>query len=586
MEEKIIEKILELIKDWGIWAVLIMLIVLILQNPERIEKIKLHIIKPFFSMFRWFARSFITRTINVNVTEFINKDLLLLLDSSLAKKVRIKLNILSTKEEIQLKKNKIIIRLKEDDDQTKNILTAANLAIPMVVCPLIRTNIDRKLGKAIDLTVLKKLADKLGSHARFVYKKNFFDPELIEDPTINELIQKLIRIDKKGFFISIFANELNYIGEGLFARSDISNRTAEVIDFLNFLIAIAERGVGSSQELVFRSNGFGVGILLLAKTDRAVSEGLTPYLHRIRKNIYYGCESIYIVSFPPAWGFLKDLLSTVKGDRRYNIVNTYNLKDNQNINGEQTKIALLRPNKLFTDQSLDTHLKEQGIGVGSVIEGIVTDVSVENAVVKFWGLNGYIRKSETSWYSNVSCSNELNLNETYNFIIKNIDYSLGNIELSRKFDENDPWKNTSIPNVGDVIEVVPQDESDFFIYCLSDNGLEVKLPKNEFVWGEILQSDILNIIGKKIKVLVLLVQTNQRLIRVSLKQLSPNPWEEINERFPKGKSLTGKVVEIHENHVSVEIEKDIIGRVPRESFYVAGYEYKDFNKNLVNVSSG
>lgn len=581
MIETLTSQIIEQLSLWGIPAVLILVIILLVQDPDRAEKLARLITKPFFYLFKWFSKFYVSREISINVTEFINKDLLSLLDNTTAKKVKVRLNFVSTKEEINLRKNTVIVRLKENNDQTQNILTAANLAIPSVICPFIRTNIDDNLNKAINLTALKKLADKLGNHARFVYKTKFLDPELLEDPTINDLIQQLIRIDKKGFFISIFANELNYLGEGTYANSDRSNRTAEVIKFLKFLLDIAERDIGSINELMFQSDSFGLGIILLAKVERANIEGLTPYLKRLRRNFYSGCDSVYIVAFAPAWNFLTDFLVSARKDRSYNIVNTYTLQENKSMNYGQTKVALIRVNKIFSDQNLENHLSELEIEAGSIIKGTVADVSIENAVVTFSGLNGYIKKAECSWYSISACYDELQVNSVYDFRVKNINFSMGNIELTRRFDDEDPWRKAYIPKEGETIEITPQKESDFHIICISNDGIETKLPKNEIVWGETLDSDLMEIIGKKVNALVLMVQEENRLIRVSLRELTPNPWEEIKSKFPVGTSMLGTVVSINPQFVNVEISEGIVGRVPKESFHAAGNEYHDFQNNLL-----
>lgn len=581
MEEKLLTEILTTLQKWGIPSLLLLVIFLFIQNPERAEKLSILVTRPFYILFKWFAKSHIANNISSHVSAFVNKDLLSFFDNSLSQKVKIKVTFIENKSDIILKKDTLILRLKEDNDQTKNILTAANLAIPNIICPLIRTNINKEINKAIDLTVLKKFAEKLGNHAKLLYKITFLDPELVENPEVNSLIEQLIRIDKKGFFISIFINELNYLGEGIFANSDRGNRTDEVINFLNFLLTIAEREIGEINNLSFQSQSFGVGIILLAKSETANRKGLTPYLQRLIKHFYEGSDSVYIVAFPKAWNFLKNLISAIGEDRRYSNINIYKFKNTQIANFGETKIALVRINKVFSDQSLEQHLQELSLSTGSMIRGFVTDLSIDNAVVSFSNLTGYIKKAECNWYSIMSCEDELKINHSYDFKIKKIDLAMGNIELTRRFETNDPWKTANIPKEGEIIEVVPKSNTEYYLNCLTKENIEVKLPVSEIIWGEVLPHNITEIIGKNIQVKVLLIQVNERLIRVSHRQLFTNPWEEIKKNFLPDTTIMGSVVAINPNYVNVEISPGIIGRVTKESFYAAGNEYSDFENNLL-----
>jgi hypothetical protein len=577
-------QVLEIFRTWGVSVgvgVLILTLVLFVHDPDRAEKLAKLLSKPFFVLFKWLPKFYISRDISLNVSQFLNRDILSVMDNSAALKVKVKLNFVRGKEDLRVMKDGIIIRLREDDDQTRNILAATNLALPYVICRHIRPNLDKNLSKAIDLTVLKKLANKMGRHAEYVYQTNFLDPELLENPTINDLIQQLVVIDGKGLFVSIFANELGYVGEGTFARSDRANRTIEAIDFLRFLLNIAERERNSTNTLDFHSDAINVGLILLAKAERASNEGLTPYIKRLKKNFYSGCESVYVIAYPLAWDFFGNLLSVTAKDKTYNIVNSYKLDEIENTTTQEIKVALIRVNQLFLDRNIATRLSELRIEVGSRIEGVVTDLSTENALVSIAGMNGYISKSECSWYSLSSCGDNLHLHHTYEFIVKDINYSSGHITLTRRFTENDPWKDAPIPEVGTVIEVVPQYPTEYYLNCRMNDDIEVRVPISEIVWGDVSDSDIVNIIGSRMKAVVLLVQQKDRLIRASFRHLPAKSWDEIKERFPVGTSILGSVMSINPQFVAVEISNGIVGRITKESFLAAGHELRDFENNLL-----
>jgi hypothetical protein len=560
--------------------VLIAILLLIVAEPERAQKLKTLVVTPFFYLWRLFARAFISGKISVPVTKFINNDLLAYLDGVEEKRVKVKLNFIRDSEELKRKGNKIIVRLREDDDQTKNILRTASIIIPTVVCPFVRTNIDKELSKAIDLTVLRKLAGKLGKRGDFIYKLHFLDPELLSDPSINSHIQQLLRVDRKGLFISIFSNELHYLGEEMFANADRSNRTADVLSFLEFLIKIAERDERTFQELTFHSKSINLAIVLLAISEKAATHGVDPYIKRVRKEFYEGSESVYLIAYKKAWSFLTRLLKTVRHDDRYRIAKTYDLLQ---LDKQPTtiRISLIRTEPAYSDKSFSSHIKELGILNGSIVEGKVMDVSFDRATVGFSGLTAFVKKSECSWYTTISCTNEFDVDQKYSFKIKSINFANGSIELTRRFDDDDPWIHAHVPAVGDIVEIVPQVPLDLHIVCRTEDGLEVKVPNSEVVWGELSEADVINVIGQRLQAKILLVQEEGRLIRASLRQVLPNPWEEIHRRFPVGSKMLGTVRTINPEFVTVEISDGVVGRVPKESFRTAGHEYKDFVTNLV-----
>lgn len=573
---------IEFLKDQGFSIALIVAVLAVfalIAFPEGAAQLKRWVVAPFFLLKKWGARTYISSSISQPVSKFINNDVLAYLENPEVRQVKVKVNFISSTEELKRTKNKLVVRLNEDNDQTKNILTAASVVIPSLICPLVRSNINTNLSKAIDLTVLKKLAFKRGAHAKYVYKTSFLDPELANDPTINHHLEELIRIDKSGLFLSIFVNELHRLGENMFVTSDRSNRTADATNFLRFLVKIAERRKGENHALDFNSKSFNTSIILLAKSARAETEGPDPYLKRLRKAFYAGSESVYVIAYSKAWDFLKTLLKPVTSDERYSVVQTFKLGNSDN--NSEIKVTLIQPNIVFSDVAFAAKLEELGIQAGTVIDGVVMDASIDKATVACAGFTAVILKSECSWYTVLSCANELDEGGIYSFRVKRIVPSTGSIELTRRVEADDPWRDVELPKVGDVLEVTVQVPLDFHLICRSDNGLEITIPKKEIVWGELPESSLLDVIGQRVAVKVLMVQPEERLIRASIRELKSNPWEEIRTNFPSGSKFLGTVIDKNPQFVSVEISDGIIGRVSKESFLNAGYEYENFLDHLL-----
>lgn len=274
----------EILKFGLVPTFLLFIIYLIIQEPERATKLKAIVTQPFFKLFRWFSKEHIAAKVSSQANEFLNSFVFTQLTHN--ERFDVKVQWVKEANDPFLSKNgSLILRMKEEKDQTKNILSAVHTALPHVLCPLIRKNINKTFEKSIDLTVLKKLSNKLGKHGKLTFKKYFLDPETEIDSQINELIIKLQSLDDHGFFIPIFINELELLSEGLFADNDNNDYSEQTLQFLEYLLKIANREVGQEIELVYSIAPFKVSTILLAKAQKADTQGVKPYLNRLKINL-------------------------------------------------------------------------------------------------------------------------------------------------------------------------------------------------------------------------------------------------------------------------------------------------------------
>lgn len=577
------ELVKEILKIGLIPALLLVVIYLIVQDPDRAVKLKAIITQPFFRALKWFSKEHISSKVSSSVNEYFKRDLYSSLVNS--DKYNFKVKWVSKAADPILKENgTLILRMKEEKDQTKNILSAVHIALPHVVCPLTRKNINPNIVKSIDLTILQKLSYKFGAHGKAVYKKYFLEPETEKHEEIAKLISKLIRLDKHGFFVPIFLNELDLIGEGLYADGDNVDYTSETYEFINYLTSIIERVRGEYIELNYLKSPFKVGTILLAVAKRADVQGLRPYLRRLRMKLDKGCESIYIISFPNAFPFFGKLLKSLDEHERVilkRIISTNEYETNGHIKAQQLKIALLRKNDIFTDESFQHKIELNKIMVGKRVQGIVDHVSKNETLVNVLGIRAYIKKEECSWTFIDDCNKVLEIDEEYEFEIKAIDKTSNTIQLTLKFKKDDPWELGEIPQLGSTIlvDVVDRDPNKFI--CTFDGRLDVYLLENEVSWFVDDYETKDNLVDTSRSVKVIQVEESSQSIFVSLKATILDPWPIIKETLTSDKIFKAKVINVTRNKVQVEIANGYRGIIPRNNLIKAGHEYKDFNNNVV-----
>jgi len=575
--------ILEFILQYGLLGFLLVVLLLIIHNPDRAEKLRALILEPSFRLFKWGSRQYLASEVGYTTTEFFKRHVTRLIPSLPDVKIKIKW-VTSPSDPVLSEDGKVVLRLEETNDQTRNILAATRVALPHVVCPTLRPNLEQYAQTAIDLALLRKLADRLGKHARPIFQRYFLMPEVEENHTAATLFAKLVELDAKGTFVSIFLEELNVLGETLYASADVGDKTDEINSFLEYLLTEARREVSKEIFLEYLSTDFRVGIVLVAKTSKAKTRGIEPYLQAIDVNIKRGCDSIYIIAYSGFFTFLKHIINVVEGDERLSVmqVNKVRIKSsNLAQESDVRKIVLLLRNTVFSDSTFKERLDASGIKEGDLVEGTVMDVSQNVAVVDIAGLNGVIYSKDCSWKTAFDCRDVLSEGSKYQFIVHSIDKSKNRLKLSKRLPEQDPWKSKHLPDEGDIIEVdIVAISGCNYIGHYFDN-IEVLVPIYEVSWLETDLPEETKLLYTLQQLVIYEKSEERRVLKGSIRRLEEDPWPQIHQRLPKGTELRATVLEVTSQFVRVALPDGLTGIIPKEAMMRGGFEYADFEKSVV-----
>src|SRR5271157_2164990 len=194
--------LLKFLKEFGLPGALLIILILIIQDPDRAAKLNALFWKPFFSMFKWGSKQYIAAEVGNTTSFYLNNSIRRMIPGIPETKVKIKW-VTSPHDPILSQDGTLILRLQETNDQTRNILSATRLALPKVVCPSLRTNLQSYASSAVDLALLHDLANHLGKHAQPVFNKYFLSPEIGDDQRAATLFRQLIQLDQAGVFVSI-----------------------------------------------------------------------------------------------------------------------------------------------------------------------------------------------------------------------------------------------------------------------------------------------------------------------------------------------------------------------------------------------
>ena len=202
-KKRTLELLLSIFKDYGVIGVLVVIIILIVQNPDRADKLQTMILTPLFRCFRVGTKQYIAAKVSSTVNEFIKRDVCSILSSHTKSKIQVKW-VINTERPAFKQDGTLVLRMQETNDQYRNIISAAQAALPYSICTTIRPVINNQQIRAIDLTILKKLSERLGKRATVIFNKYFLSPETEKDVDLRPYSSVLLNLINQEYSLQSF----------------------------------------------------------------------------------------------------------------------------------------------------------------------------------------------------------------------------------------------------------------------------------------------------------------------------------------------------------------------------------------------
>ncbi|HPM42580.1 MAG TPA: S1 RNA-binding domain-containing protein, partial [Candidatus Omnitrophota bacterium] len=172
--------------------------------------------------------------------------------------------------------------------------------------------------------------------------------------------------------------------------------------------------------------------------------------------------------------------------------------------------------------------------------------------------------SELSWTKKYNNPNELlAIGDRIEVQVLDVDKANKKISLGLKQIESNPWLEVdSKYPVGTKVKGKIRNLTDYGMFIELDDGIDGLVHVSDISWTKRVghPKDIYKK-GEKIEAVVLAVDPSNRRISLGIKQLTPDPWDDIAAKYPPEKVLPGKVVKIANFGLFVEIDKDLEGLV-------------------------
>jgi small subunit ribosomal protein S1 len=203
--------------------------------------------------------------------------------------------------------------------------------------------------------------------------------------------------------------------------------------------------------------------------------------------------------------------------------------------------------------------------VNTKVRGKVVSLADYGAFVEVKeGIEGLIHVSEMSWTRKVRHPSQiLKVGDIVDAVVLNIDSENKRISLGLKQVEPNPWDviGEKYP-VGTTIEGRIKNITDFGIFIGIDEGIDGLVHISDISWTKRIKhpSEIYKK-GQELQAVVLNIDEANERFSLGIKQLTPDPWDEIPERYKAGTRVTGTVTNVTDFGVFIELEEGIEGLV-------------------------
>lgn len=232
-------------------------------------------------------------------------------------------------------------------------------------------------------------------------------------------------------------------------------------------------------------------------------------------------------------------------------------------NRRRSNIVLSRRAILETDRR---EQREETLAVleeGAVVDGTVKNITEYGIFVDLGGIDGLLHITDISW-GRISHPSELyGTGDKIKVKILKFDREKERVSLGAKQLVPDPWLNANEKYLveskvkGRVVSLV-----DYGAFVEIEEGIEGLIHVSEMSWTRKIRhpSQIVKV-GDEVDVVILNVDSANKRISLGLKQIEPNPWEVIGEKYPVGTTIEGKIKNITDFGVFIGIDEGIDGLV-------------------------
>ena len=232
-------------------------------------------------------------------------------------------------------------------------------------------------------------------------------------------------------------------------------------------------------------------------------------------------------------------------------------------NRKRNNIVLSRRVLLDEERKQSREETLKNLKEGDVVEGTVKNLTEYGAFIDLGGMDGLLHITDISWGRIGHPSEKLSVGDRIKVKILHFDREKEKVSLGFKQALPDPWE--SVPQkypVGSRLKGKVVNLTDYGVFVELEEGVEGLVHISELTWSKKMKhpSKVVHI-GDTVEVMVLDCDPTKRRISLGMKQVEPNPWTLIEEKYPVGTKVVGRVKTVTDFGIFIGFDEGVDGLV-------------------------
>ncbi|SMF34532.1 30S ribosomal protein S1 [Pseudobacteriovorax antillogorgiicola] len=200
---------------------------------------------------------------------------------------------------------------------------------------------------------------------------------------------------------------------------------------------------------------------------------------------------------------------------------------------------------------------------GAELKGIVKNITDYGAFIDLGGIDGLLHITDMSWGRINHPSQMFEVGQEIEVKVLSYDEGRQRVSLGYKQLQTDPWLTVAERyNVDSRAKGTVVSLTDYGAFVEMEQGVEGLIHISEMSWSKRIKhpSKVVQV-GDEVEVVILAMDIENRRISLGMKQIEPNPWEVVKEKYQEGDIIAGKIRNITDFGIFVGIEDGIDGLI-------------------------
>ncbi len=423
----------------------------------------------------------------------------------------------------------------------------------VISAPEFRYDSELKVGDKVEVFV-ESAEDKKGqlilSHKKARALKSWDRVNLAHDN--DEIVKGFVKTRTKGgMIVDVFGIEAFLPGSQIDIKPirDYDQFVNQTMDFKVVKINQEFRNVVVSHKALLEAEQEAKRAELISKLEKGqILEGTVKNITNYGVFVDLGGVDGLVHITDLSWGRINHPEEIVELDQKIKVVVL-------DFNEQQKRIALgLKQLTSHPWDNLDTNLK-----VDDTVKGKVVLIADYGAFVEIEpGVEGLIHVSEMSWSPRLHSAQEfLKVGDEIEAKVLTLDRETRKMSLGLKQLTTNPWDNIQAKYpVGSQQTAVVRNITNFGVFAELEDGVEGLVHISDMSWNKIKHPTEIVSVGEQIEVQILDFDEENHKLSLGQKQTTPNPWDEIEAKYPVGSTIEATIATITDKGATIKLDEE------------------------------